>query len=141
MESRPASRRRFLGILLGLSAWAFVSPAGRWLGFDRAEAEDVKAYGLADFFKHRKSAEVIGREYLMQSPDERNLDTLLDRLLDGGGRGAEFSVAGAGRRREMLRELTREDFARGRVVKVGGWILSLTEARLCALAGVLGTSG
>jgi len=141
MESRPASRRRFLGILLGLSAWAFVSPAGRWLGFDRAEAGDVKAYGLGGFFKHRRSAEVIGREYLKQTPDERNTDILLDRLLEGGVNRAEFAAAGAGRRREMLRELTREDFARGRVVKVGGWILSLTEARLCALAGVLGTSG
>ncbi|HKE89956.1 MAG TPA: twin-arginine translocation signal domain-containing protein [Gemmatimonadales bacterium] len=31
----------------------------------------------------------------------------------------------------------RDDFARGRTVVVGGWVLSLTEARQCALFSLL----
>jgi hypothetical protein len=33
----------------------------------------------------------------------------------------------------LLLNQQREDFEKGRIVKVQGWILSETEARLCAL--------
>jgi hypothetical protein len=142
MDSRPASRRRFLGLLLGFSAWALVNPVGRLFGFDRAEAGDRRAYGLADFFKHRKSAEVVGLEYLKQTPHERDVNVLVDRIFESSaGRRDRFAQAGVRRRRAMLQEQTQDDFERGRVVKIEGWILSLTEARLCALAAVLRTSG
>lgn len=33
-----------------------------------------------------------------------------------------------------LRALIRDDFAAGRTAEVGGWVLSVSECRLCALA-------
>jgi hypothetical protein len=38
---------------------------------------------------------------------------------------------------ETLRARSRLDFRRGRIVSVDGWMLSLTEVRLYALAGLL----
>jgi len=37
-----------------------------------------------------------------------------------------------------MEERVRADFAAGRVVVVRGWILSVTEARECALFSLLG---
>ena len=35
-------------------------------------------------------------------------------------------------------DLEREDFSRERVVRIDGWLMSTTEARLYALASLLG---
>jgi hypothetical protein len=73
---------------------------------------------------------VIGCAYLAEHPEERDRKRLL-RELDLDVAGAETS-----RLREMLVQRQLRDFAFGRVVRVDGWILSETEARLCALAAV-----
>jgi len=141
MHCVPMSRRRFLCILLGIGAVAFVSPAGRSLRSDRVDIGDGRANELARLFKNRRSAETVGLEYLKQAPEERDVNLLLGRLLEGGeAHRRTFMAAEASRQREMLRRQVRDDFARGRVVKVGGWILSLTETRLCALAVALGVA-
>jgi hypothetical protein len=36
-----------------------------------------------------------------------------------------------------LRARNSEDFAAGRVVRLDGWVLAATEARLCALAALV----
>jgi hypothetical protein len=36
----------------------------------------------------------------------------------------------------LLNDRIRQDFASEQVVKVDGWILSITEARLCALTAL-----
>jgi hypothetical protein len=36
-------------------------------------------------------------------------------------------------RRSSVSDLVRDDFARGRTIVVRGWVLSVTEARQCAL--------
>ena len=41
--------------------------------------------------------------------------------------------------RPQLAELVADDFARGPVVLVQGWVLSATEARQCALFSLLAT--
>jgi hypothetical protein len=40
-----------------------------------------------------------------------------------------------------IRELSRDDFRRGRIVTVDGWMLSLTETRVYALAALLPQPG
>ncbi|MCK5506359.1 MAG: hypothetical protein KAJ10_14440, partial [Thermodesulfovibrionia bacterium] len=37
---------------------------------------------------------------------------------------------------ELLRTCRQKDFEKGRVVELQGWLLSITEVRLCALAGL-----
>jgi hypothetical protein len=51
-------------------------------------------------------------------------------MLDGGG-GCWSALA------QAIRERSRDDFRDGRIVTVDGWMLSLTETRLYALAALL----
>jgi hypothetical protein len=84
------------------AALALLLPAGR------------AAASPADFFAHPESAAVIGRAYLEIAPD----DAAASRLLPGD--------------HDALRERIVDDFASGRTVRIDGWILAVTEARLCA---------
>jgi hypothetical protein len=93
---------------------------------------------LAGLLAHSESAKVIGSEYLRMYPQEADLNVLLDLLA------AQLAVSDAGRfgiadeqLRERLDRMIRADFADDRIVKLRGWVLSATEARVCALAVLL----
>jgi hypothetical protein len=83
-----------------------------------------------------ESARLIGRAYLAGHPDEGGDDARLARLIladDPGAADAPPMPADARRLRETVAGRVREDFRHGRTATVDGWILSRTEARLCAL--------
>jgi hypothetical protein len=93
---------------------------------------------LAALLAHPESAKVIGGEYLRKYPQEAHADILLDQIA------SRLAASDAGlfgstdhQLRERLDGMIRADFAVDRVVKLRGWILSATEARLCALAVLL----
>lgn len=93
---------------------------------------------LVGFFQDKESAGAVGREYLRIAPVEA--DTLeLTELICAGRREryTELSGASMGKVRRMLLHQQREDFEKGRIVNVQGWILSQTEARLYALAALV----
>lgn len=81
----------------------------------------------------------IGQRYLSVRPDERDPDRLTERILSnlrpgldshhsrGRSTVAAFEIANALRRRVV------EDFATRRTIRLDGWVLSITEARQCAL--------
>ena len=66
---------------------------------------------------HQAAARTIGAAYLRAYPR----DTLADARVI------------ADLPRAQIAARVREDFAAGRVVMLDGWMLSVTEARLCAL--------
>ena len=67
----------------------------------------------------------LGRAYLRRYPDEAS-QRRLARLVPGD---------------PVLRaRQVRADFAAGRVVTLGGWVLSRTECRYCALHALAGTA-
>jgi hypothetical protein len=74
----------------------------------------------------------LGRRYLQDCPDEAHPDVLA-RLVTGKAWADGLPLAPAVWKRAIA-EGQAADFAAGRVVALEGWILSLTEARLCALA-------
>jgi len=79
-----------------------------------------------------EGARRIGQAYLSAEPAEADRDRLLAELfprLEPGG-----AHAGESTRRESFSACCRRDFAEGQTVQVHGWVLSRTEARLCALA-------
>lgn len=61
----------------------------------------------------------IGNKYRATYPEEDNKDKLLALVSKGNAPDVETKV--------------REDFAAGKHVMVDGWMLSITEARQCAL--------
>lgn len=81
----------------------------------------------------------LGRAYLAAHPDEREPRRLVVELLGSLGlskeRHAVDSVPAA-RWSTRAREVVTEDYLAGRVVPVDGWVLSVTEARLYALAAL-----
>lgn len=76
-----------------------------------------------------EGARAIGRAYLEGEPGERDPAQLAARLAESLGGGAPWS-------RDDVLARVRRDYDEERVVLVRGWLLSRTEARLCALASL-----
>ena len=76
----------------------------------------------------RRDAAVIGREYLSAYPAESDLDALL-RHFD--------EIAGHSNLRSAIAARLRKDFEDRDTVRLRGWILARTEARLCAICALL----
>lgn len=80
------------------------------------------------------SARQVGRAYLTAAPAEADRDRLLAQLFPQLEPGA--AADGSTAWRESFSSRCRQDFADGQTVQVDGWVLSLTEVRLCALAAL-----
>jgi hypothetical protein len=83
----------------------------------------ASANTLISVFSWLPSARAIGAAYLRAHPADTA--TLALQLP-------------AGLTRRELQFVIRDDFAHERIVTVDGWMLSVTEARLCALAHLIG---
>lgn len=96
-----------------------------------AQAEEV----LVAVFRDSSSATKIGNAVLTLAPDMRNRVQLLSELLRDLRIEPESVVHLE--RTEIARRLAqrvRDDFATRNTVMLDGWLVSLTEMRLCALA-------
>jgi hypothetical protein len=67
----------------------------------------------------------IGDNYRLQVPDEKSERTLVKLLSEDISPDGEVS--------KLLEQKIKKDFETGNTVMVDGWILSVTEARQCAL--------
>ena len=76
----------------------------------------------------------LGTEYLTRNPDEASREALLSRLASLVGRSAVLKSSL--RAADDFNEQVRRDFREGETLWMGGWLLSRTELRLCALAAV-----
>jgi hypothetical protein len=118
---------RALG-LAGLSL-ALV-PAGYALKTGGSGGQSMAAW-LRSMIADLQSARRVGQAYLATTPEEADRDRLLAQLYPRLEPGADRSAAAW---RESYMARCRQDFAEGRTVRIDGWVLSQTEARLCALA-------
>ena len=66
----------------------------------------------------------VGRAYRMMKPGEDNSETLETLLL---GKEKVKNI------QQLLEDKVQQDFINDQLVQVSGWILSITEARQCAL--------
>ena len=127
------NRRRFLrrAVWLGgaLSLWPAVA-FGRPIEAPAAR----QARRIAGLFTRPLSAARVGRVYLRAHPAEARLDRLLQRLAaDWPGGAAQIEGLSDAQLRRRLHRKIRADFAAGRTVKVQGWVLAESEARLFGL--------
>jgi hypothetical protein len=129
-------RRGFLGaVALGGALWAaWAGQARAWLqlaGATPAEARLLAVLARPD------SAAAVGRAYLAGHPAEADRARLAAGLAEAARcQDCDPAQAPAERLRAALARPIRADFAAARVVRVDGWVLSATEARLCALAAL-----
>ena len=75
----------------------------------------------------------IGAQYRMANPRESTASALRAAIQHARRPWFPFPP------RPSLAQQVRDDFASGRTVLVGGWLLSATEARQCALFSLGGT--
>jgi hypothetical protein len=86
----------------------------------------------------RRSAARLGRHYLRIAPNEQNIETLLaliEQELPESQRLSQIRITDD--IRIAISQSIRNDFARGRISKINGWMLSRTEARVAALAALI----
>jgi hypothetical protein len=124
----PTSRRAVLGAGVCLGAAAVLSGA--------ATAAPGLAARLVDTLDRPSSAAALGRVVLEEAP-EATVRRLVAELATSMGRSADDLVElDRDALRAALRAAREADFRAMRIVRVRGWILAATEARLCALAAL-----
>ena len=87
--------------------------------------------------RHHASASQIGRLALASWTEMPERPGLLAQILDDLQ--LDFKAAirkGANELGRIVSQRIQMDFSLGRTVKLDGWLLSLTEVRLCALAAL-----
>jgi hypothetical protein len=121
------SRRHFLAFISSLTIALLP-------GFASVNDRDELANCLGCFFQRKSMTPgMIGRRYLAKVPEEKSETWLMDVLFGGLGpvAGHQFSLLSS-----RVGRLRRDDFVRGDLVEIDGWLLARTEARLCALAAI-----
>ena len=84
---------------------------------------------LTEVLDFGPSTELIGRQYLRKTPLEKDQALLTESIFSS----FEWSAFLETDVRILIRDRVKQDFAEERVVRLGHWMLSQTEARLCAL--------
>jgi len=123
--TRRFRRRWFLG-LTGLLAALERSTGARAITA-AAPATSADLGTLVGLLPAWPDAAVLGRAYLAGHPEEAELGALL----------RHFADLGAGDLRQALSERLRLDFEERETVRLRGWVLARTEARLCAICALL----
>jgi hypothetical protein len=130
------SRRTFLIAAAGFGVSLAWRSVGSWPFFPVSSSPSERLAGL---LTHAESARVVGREYLRGVPAEGSSAVLTARIAARLPGGLETVDSASDRRlRELLLGATLTDFEHERTVVLDGWVLSQTEARLCALAVMAG---
>lgn len=134
------TRRQFLRELAYIGA--FVSlPATASNRTASGGSVDALAVRLHEVLKHSASAKVLGQRYLELTPREADINVLTALIGRTPENTAQLLQAGRHQLRTLLAAQQRMDFGSRRTVSIDGWILSETEARLCALAALSEASG
>jgi hypothetical protein len=137
-EDTVLSRRDFLKVAVVAAVSLFVREQVPGLQALQRAQQTRLPMRLAGLLTHIESAKVVGAAYLQQRAHEADVRLLLDQITSSPAAGDIALFGGPDRQlHQLLDRMIREDFGADRVVNLRGWILSETEARLCALAGLL----
>ena len=127
-------RREFIGIAAFGAAGA-VLPTAR---ADVTLASTLAHPRLIEILHDARIVAELGTRYRERVPGEDNADLLTHAILGHTRSDLQApSLAESATLRAHLDALVRADFAEGRTILLDGWIVSLTEARQCALFSML----
>jgi len=124
-------RRTFIKLTAATTA-AFYFPN---LSCSSKESTFIKNLAQPDKLQHICDAQTIheiGEAYQHQVKQESNQTTLVQLLRDNGNKSLDESAENAAVV-AFLDERVRQDFKTNNTIVVDGWVLSVTEARQCAL--------
>jgi hypothetical protein len=129
MSEVDFTRRRLLAAAVTVAAAVTAGPSVVLPLIERLAAGNTAGH-LRALITHDAGAAYLGRRYLQAHPSEARRDVLVRRLV---GTNAPTSAREASR---AVAARIRSDYAAGRTVRVDGWVLSRTEARLYALVAI-----
>lgn len=124
-------RREFLWQALAACGSTLLGPAGAAAASQSSTSTRALPAGRAFFANQTDAVRAIGAAYLGQRGSGADRASIL-----GAAPGALEAIERSRDERGAVRRLARavrDDFTRGRTVQLEGWILSRTEAELCAL--------
>ncbi len=121
-------RRQFIGIATAGTA-ALVWPAAT-RGAVAAQTSLAHPH-LLEVLRNDAGVRALGLRYRERVPDENSSSVLEQKILTQTGAMKATAL------RARVKEEVQLDFARGRTVMLNGWVLSVTEARQCALFSLL----
>jgi len=136
LKHSSCSRRDILKATACPLLVAMLSGLSTGCGLLRSDLE-LAARRLIETLNHRGRAREIGEDYLVQMPDTmgRSPEHLTRELLVALDVDPEdISGETLNMLNESLRNRVRQDFVDENVVVLGKWMLSRTEALVCALA-------
>jgi hypothetical protein len=129
-------RRKFIQVTAaGTTAIAItgISCKGRHPAFYDVLDKPIKLSGICDLNTIRN----IGMNYRLQTPAESEADKLAELLsMDSAGNKISSSTDNLFIQ-NLLNQKIKYDFETDNTVIVNGWVLTLTEARQCALLYVI----
>ena len=139
------SRRKFLWAFSFLGASYLLSPFGLvrkafGLEFHREDTGDLYFFAktLASFFRPKESAYCIGQEYLKLVTNESDISLLVELICSSNPNSKHYLMKIHHKKlRELILTQQRQDFENGEIVNLHGWMLSKTEARICALVRLI----
>jgi hypothetical protein len=125
-------RRQFLKISSGSLVFAFLP----WMSCRSSDPElnrKISQPFSLSIINDVPALKKIGNSYLKKFPLENQEFTLVDLLLtDTNGKNIS-STSDSLVLQQALEEKIKKDFENGKTVVLQGWVLSITEARQCAL--------
>jgi hypothetical protein len=134
-QPRQLSRRSINAVLTGAAAW-LCNGAALPLTPTQPDYANSSQRILVSLFENPRSAYAIGAACLKSlPPNGSSPQQLTNAILVAAEFGTE-TMTNKQAVRQRIANRVRHDFAEGAVVNIEGWLLSLTEARLYALAAL-----
>jgi hypothetical protein len=122
-------RREFIGVAAaGAAGLVLPVVAGET---DRATTENLATPQLLEILRAPHVVREIGECYRQSVPAEDSRQAIEEAIR------AELNSTRLAPIDQRLRDQVQRDFTHGRTITVNGWILSVTEARQCALFSLL----
>lgn len=124
-------RKDFI-MLSAYTAAAFMMPFAQGCSpsaTDKAISEPAFLSHILDV----KNIRAVGEAYLKQSPAENDKSKLMGLLMTDG----LLKDTSAGSIHSFFDKKSQQDFEKGNTTVIDGWILSVTEARQCALFALM----
>lgn len=133
----PSRRRFVMSVLLGLLVGGGLAGCGTRSAGSGAAARSVAE--LSWLVDDRGAARRFGTAYLHDFPGERDVQRLADELNAALSLqpGAAWDTRDPLQLLERMDARVRDEYRRGEIVRVAGWLLSRSEARLYALATLI----
>jgi len=136
-DGTPISRQRLLVAAFGVAVPLAVTPLRPWRLLVRIEGRGSIPQRFVALMADRDTARAVGLEYLQAPKAERSANALATALAhDLQYQRHDVRNATDAELRGLISVRITRDFEEERIVELRGWILSLTEARLCGLAAV-----